>query len=151
MTFNFWVVRCEFYLEVSCRRVVQPVRHIFKWCAILNFLTILEPYQPIPGSSDLSNPLQRQKKVCGGGWGCSWVKTKFIVLLRSKSLSFEFSELDFAWFWPSWSWPDPHLTWAWQYCIATRLLGVHIVRKMSYQQNGQCQCGSVLHPIILRS
>ena len=34
-------------------------------------------------------------------------------MLRSKSLSFEFSELDFSWLWPSWPSPDPHLTWTW--------------------------------------
>ena len=35
------------------------------------------------------------------------------VLLRSKSLSFEFSELDLTWLWPSWPSPDLHLTWTW--------------------------------------
>ena len=40
----------------------------------------------------------------GGGW----VKTKNRVMLRSKSLSFELSELDFAWLWPSWPSPDLH-------------------------------------------
>ena len=37
------------------------------------------------------------------------VKTQNRVLLRCKSLSFEFSELDFAWLCPSW--PSPALTW----------------------------------------
>ena len=57
-------------------------------------LTIPESYQPILDPSDLSRPLKAKKKVTGGGWVV--VKTKFIVWLRSKSLSFEFSELDFA-------------------------------------------------------
>ena len=37
----------------------------------------------------------------GGGGGGGWVKTKSIVWLRSKSMSFEFSELDFAGLRPS--------------------------------------------------
>ena len=63
--------------------------------------------------------------MVGGGW----VKTKNRVMLRSKSLSFVFSELDFAWLWPwlcltltfltlTWPSPDLHLTWTWAWlCV----------------------------------
>ena len=42
-------------------------------------------------------------------------------MLRSKSLSFEFSELDFAWLCPSLPSPDPHLTWTWTWAWQFRL------------------------------
>ena len=61
---------------------------------LLNFLTsqtLLESYQPILGPSDMCNLLKAKKKVCVGG---GWVETKNRVLLRSRSLSFKFSELD---------------------------------------------------------
>ena len=41
------------------------------------------------------------------------------VLLRSRSLSFAFPELDFAWLWRSWPSPDPHLTLTWLHLTFT--------------------------------
>ena len=73
----------------------------------------IQAWLALMSSSDMFRPLKSQKEVCGGGWLWRVVKTKNIVWLRSKSLSFEFSELDFVWLWPSWPSPDPHLTWTW--------------------------------------
>ena len=50
----------------------------------------LDVHLEVLTSSDQEKSLCRWL-VLGG-----WVKTKFIIWLRSKSLSFEFSELDFA-------------------------------------------------------
>ena len=62
-----------------------------------------------PPQTLLLYPLKAKKKVCVVGGG----ENQNSVLLRSRSLSLKFSELDLTWLWPSWPSPDLHLTFTW--------------------------------------
>ena len=98
---TFWVVRCE-------RWSLPWLSVNFIWNHPWPFLTHITSswvhLKTFNSMKYMSRPLKSPKKVCGGGWV---VKTKNRVLLRSTSLSFEFSKLDFSWLWPSSPSPDP--------------------------------------------
>ena len=98
LTFKFWALNSrlgDMFLEVILKLQLKPYLIIVdsSWVHLTPWRT--------PWSSPWSPT-----------WCPPWspplvvVKTKFIVWLRSKSLSFEFSELYFAWLWPSWPSPD---------------------------------------------
>ena len=100
LTFELWGVKST----LKCH--VLPLN--FSWNHPWPFLTHITSswvhLKTFNSMKYMSRPLKSPKKVCGGGWV---VKTKNRVLLRSTSLSFEFSKLDFSWLWPSSPSPDP--------------------------------------------